>query len=99
MLLLLLLVVAAAVGLLFGSCSLFFRRCPCSLSSTHLEKYSVLRLEWCHAEPHAWKGAGLARTANGLTFLQVYDAGHMVPADQPEIALDMLHDFVTGSKF
>ena len=38
-------------------------------------------LDWKHkddfnaAEEHDWKGAGLARTSNGLTFLQVYDAG------------------------
>ena len=30
------------------------------------------------ADEHEWEGIGLARTANGLTFLQVYDAGHMV---------------------
>jgi cathepsin A (carboxypeptidase C) len=30
------------------------------------------------AEEHEWQGSGLARTSSGLTFLQVYDAGHMV---------------------
>ena len=45
----------------------------------------TLKLDWKHkdefnaAEEHDWNdGAGLARTAGGLTFLQVYDAGHMV---------------------
>ena len=44
----------------------------------------TLKLDWKGkdefnaAEEHEWQGAGLARTAEGLTFLQVYDAGHMV---------------------
>jgi len=65
----------------------------------------TLGLDWAHkddfnaAEPHDWKGAGLARTSNGLTFLQVFDAGHMVPSDQPENALDMLKNFLSGGAF
>lgn len=50
-------------------------------------------------EEHSWKDSGLARTAEGLTFLQVFDAGHMVPADQPAVALDMIANFVTGGVF
>jgi cathepsin A (carboxypeptidase C) len=34
------------------------------------------------AEEHEWQGSGLARTSSGLTFLQVYDAGHMVSLAQ-----------------
>merc|ERR1712182_60717 len=30
---------------------------------------------------------GRVRTSSGLTFMQVYRAGHMVPKDQPEVAL------------
>jgi cathepsin A (carboxypeptidase C) len=63
-------------------------------------------LEWNHgaefqaAEDHDWNnGAGLARTAGGLTFLQVYDAGHMVPSDQPEHALTMITQFMNGEAF
>jgi cathepsin A (carboxypeptidase C) len=43
----------------------------------------------------------LARTTpDGLfTFLQVYDAGHMVPSDQPQVALEMIRNFVTRGKF
>ena len=52
------------------------------------------------ATPHDWNnGKGLARTAKGLTFLQVYDAGHMVPSDQPEVSLDMLKLFLSGGEF
>lgn len=65
----------------------------------------TLALEWdgssefIAAEEHEWKGQGLARSANGLTFLQVYDAGHMVPSDKPEVALDMVTNFLNGGKF
>ena len=51
------------------------------------------------ASEHDWKGAGLARTAQGLTYLQVYDAGHMVPTDQPEVSLDMIANFLQGGAF
>ena len=51
------------------------------------------------AQEHDWKGQGLARSAKGLTFLQVFDAGHMVPTDQPKVALDMLKVFLTEGAF
>jgi cathepsin A (carboxypeptidase C) len=51
------------------------------------------------AGEHEWKGAGLARSADGLTFMQVYDAGHMVPTDQPVVALDMISVFLIGADF
>lgn len=63
-------------------------------------------LEWKHkaefqaAEEKDWNNkAGLSRTANGLTFLQVYDAGHMVPSDQPAHALEMITQFIQGKPF
>ncbi|KAL7541563.1 hypothetical protein ACHAXR_012801 [Thalassiosira sp. AJA248-18] len=66
----------------------------------------TLNLDWTHksefqaAAEHDWNnGGGLARTANGLTFLQVYDAGHMVPSDQPEHALQMITQFLNGEAF
>ncbi|KAL0092456.1 Alpha/Beta hydrolase protein [Phycomyces blakesleeanus] len=40
---------------------------------------------------HSWltgEKAGEVRSANNLTFLRIYDAGHMVPYDQPANALD-----------
>lgn len=66
----------------------------------------TLKLDWDHkdefqkAPEKDWnKGGGLARTSNGLTFLQVYDAGHMVPSDQPEQALTMITNFLNGEAF
>jgi len=66
----------------------------------------TLGLDWSGAKDfvaapeHDWKnGKGSARSAKGLTFLQVYDAGHMVPSDQPEAALEMITDFINGASF
>lgn len=41
--------------------------------------------------------AGRMRSAQGLHFMQVYDAGHLVPMDKPEVALDMLNKFIHGA--
>lgn len=51
------------------------------------------------------KVGGLARTAKAaagegsLTFLQVYEAGHMVPMDQPAAALALLNGFLNNKPF
>lgn len=37
---------------------------------------------------------GQYKTLNGFTFYRVYQAGHMVPMDQPAAALDMLNRFI-----
>lgn len=42
------------------------------------------------------KVAGKVRAASNFHFMQVYQAGHMVPRDQPEAALQMLNDFLDG---
>ena len=39
-------------------------------------------------------GKGTIRTSGGLTFLEVKEAGHMVPLDQPQAALDLLDQFL-----
>merc|ERR1712211_46983 len=41
--------------------------------------------------------AGRMRSAEGFHFMQVYDAGHLMPMDQPEVALDMVNKFITGA--
>jgi cathepsin A (carboxypeptidase C) len=68
-------------------------------------KHWTLKLDWPHSaefnaaadEPFNVNGkeAGRLRTANGFSFLQVYQAGHMVPMDQPELAVQMLNQFIT----
>mmetsp|Transcript_29507 Transcript_29507/g.68033 ORF Transcript_29507/g.68033 Transcript_29507/m.68033 type:complete len:491 (-) Transcript_29507:49-1521(-) len=65
------------------------------------------KLEWAHAadfraaEDKEWKQSGKTvaklRTASGFHFMQVYNAGHMVPMDQPSVALDMVNDFLAGN--
>lgn len=72
----------------------------------------TLRLDWpgmkaFNAAPDKpWKMAktkggkaevvGRERTFGGFTFLQIHKAGHMVPMDQPQVALHMLNSFVQG---
>jgi cathepsin A (carboxypeptidase C) len=48
---------------------------------------------------YANEEAGSSRTAGGFTFVRVKDAGHMVPLNQPERALDMLARVISGQPF
>jgi cathepsin A (carboxypeptidase C) len=78
--------------------------CLYSLRSKFSEKWTY-ELEWIGkkgfqgADVHEYLDVGKARTSDGFTFLQVYDAGHMVPTDQPKRSLQMIQNFVTGGKF
>jgi len=64
-------------------------------------------LSWPHqaawaAEPDedfhvAGARAGRVRSLGGFTFLQIFDSGHMVPMDQPVVALEMVRNFVAHS--
>lgn len=40
------------------------------------------------------KSGGQVRGYKNFQFLRVYDAGHMVPMDQPENALEMLRQLI-----
>lgn len=42
------------------------------------------------------ENAGQYKRVDKLTFLRVYDAGHMVPMDQPARSLEMLRQFMMG---
>eukprot|EP00123_Amoebidium_parasiticum_P013289 comp21878_c1_seq1/m.31307 comp21878_c1_seq1/g.31307 ORF comp21878_c1_seq1/g.31307 comp21878_c1_seq1/m.31307 type:complete len:371 (-) comp21878_c1_seq1:413-1525(-) len=59
--------------------------------------------EWNKAPDTPWiykgKQAGIVKTHANFTFLQVHEAGHMVPMDQPEVSLAMLDIFLYGDKF
>lgn len=39
---------------------------------------------------------GKIRSSNGFSFMQVFNAGHMVPMDQPAVALQMVNDHLSG---
>mmetsp|Transcript_4119 Transcript_4119/g.6104 ORF Transcript_4119/g.6104 Transcript_4119/m.6104 type:complete len:725 (+) Transcript_4119:208-2382(+) len=63
-------------------------------------------LDWDHktefnaAPDKDWNNrSGLSKTSNGFTFLQVYDAGHMVPMNKPLVALKMINQFFAGEDF
>jgi len=55
------------------------------------------------AEEKLWmvgnSAAGKYRHYSSFSFLQVYQAGHMVPMDQPENALEMFNSFTSGKQF
>eukprot|EP00746_Dinoflagellata_sp_MGD_P132289 gnl/MRDRNA2_/MRDRNA2_66023_c0_seq3.p1 gnl/MRDRNA2_/MRDRNA2_66023_c0~~gnl/MRDRNA2_/MRDRNA2_66023_c0_seq3.p1 ORF type:complete len:519 (+),score=113.29 gnl/MRDRNA2_/MRDRNA2_66023_c0_seq3:108-1559(+) len=67
----------------------------------------ALKLDWPHKqdftaaadEPVQLQGKEVARirSSNGFHFYQVYEAGHMVPRDQPAVALAMVNQFITGT--
>merc|ERR1711915_32400 len=71
----------------------------------------ALALDWDHkadfnsAEDKAYMLAdgktqlGRVRQVAGFNFVQVYQAGHMVPMDQPEASLLVLNDFLAGKSF
>ena len=40
---------------------------------------------------------GRLRSAKGLHFMQAYDAGHLMPMDKPDVALDMVNKFISGT--
>eukprot|EP01122_Echinamoeba_exundans_P003223 TRINITY_DN13351_c0_g1_i1.p1 TRINITY_DN13351_c0_g1~~TRINITY_DN13351_c0_g1_i1.p1 ORF type:complete len:424 (+),score=116.62 TRINITY_DN13351_c0_g1_i1:59-1330(+) len=44
----------------------------------------------------AW---GTVRNSGNLTYIRVFNAGHMVPHDQPAAALDLLRRLVTGTPY
>ncbi|KMS93504.1 hypothetical protein BVRB_030810, partial [Beta vulgaris subsp. vulgaris] len=52
------------------------------------------RKAWRHRE----NLGGYMRTGGNLTHLVVYDAGHMVPLDQPEISFDVMMKFTQSRK-
>jgi len=43
------------------------------------------------------KVVGRLRSAQGFHFMQAYDAGHLMPMDKPDVALDMLNKFLSGT--
>ncbi|KAL7701174.1 serine carboxypeptidase (CBP1) [Lotmaria passim] len=44
------------------------------------------------------RAAGQERTYGNFSFVRIYDAGHMVPMDQPEVSLYMMRRFLYNQK-
>ncbi|XP_022166518.1 venom serine carboxypeptidase-like [Myzus persicae] len=63
---------------------------------------AALRTIWCvrkQKNGNETTLAGYATASGPLTVLLVRDSGHMVPADQPVNALDLINRFTTGKTF
>mmetsp|Transcript_154414 Transcript_154414/g.273889 ORF Transcript_154414/g.273889 Transcript_154414/m.273889 type:complete len:221 (+) Transcript_154414:2-664(+) len=66
----------------------------------------ALAMDWPHQSefnasedlPYNVSGAvaGRLRSFQNFHFMQVFQAGHMMPTDQPKASLQMLEDFITG---
>lgn len=62
------------------------------------------RTDYIQAMRYGWKApstgklGGYAKEYQNLIFLKVLDAGHMVPMDVPEVALDMMVTFLYSTK-
>ncbi|CDW77106.1 serine carboxypeptidase family protein [Stylonychia lemnae] len=41
---------------------------------------------------------GQVKSYENFTFFRIYDAGHMVPTDQPEVAFNMMKEFIAKGK-
>jgi cathepsin A (carboxypeptidase C) len=64
----------------------------------------ALKMDWAHHDEFNAAAdmdflvdgvpAGRSRSVAGFTFTQIYNAGHMVPMDQPAAALAMLNRFI-----
>ncbi|CCH42744.1 putative secreted protein [Wickerhamomyces ciferrii] len=63
-------------------------------------------LDWKHGEKFAEKTlkpwivngteSGQVKSYGNFTFLRIYDAGHMVPYNQPEVSLDFVNNWLKG---
>ncbi|KAJ7909462.1 Alpha/Beta hydrolase protein [Mycena leptocephala] len=54
---------------------------------------------WAVGDNFSKGRAGLARSAKGLTFVTIDEAGHMVPYDKPKEALDLVQRWLSGEGF
>lgn len=45
------------------------------------------------------KKAGIVKSSGNFTFMTIFDAGHMVPMNQPEASLDFLNRWIGGEWF
>lgn len=65
-----------------------------ALEWKHRDKFNQLQdVDW--TPTGMTKAAGKIRSTDGFTFLQVFEAGHMVPMNQPEVSLKMLEEFIS----
>jgi len=62
--------------------------------SNHLDWRGNCKFKYSKYVP--WKDYGEYRQLDNFVFLKVFNAGHMVPHDQPKVALEMLQKWIGG---
>lgn len=66
----------------------------------HHEAYAEANLKpWIVEGQDETYQAGEIKSVEELTFLRLFDGGHMVPYDQPEASLTMLNEWIHGKQF
>ncbi|EPX73812.1 vacuolar carboxypeptidase Y [Schizosaccharomyces octosporus yFS286] len=60
--------------------------------SGHREFYESNLVPWSPAGSEAGRG----KTYKNFSYLRIYEAGHMVPFNQPEVSLEMLNQWLDG---
>ena len=72
------------------------------------ERIMANRIRWKHqssfqvTQEKAWsveggQDAGRFKSFDKLAFVEVYDAGHMVPSDKPQEALFLINSWLAGT--
>jgi cathepsin A (carboxypeptidase C) len=66
-----------------------------NLDWPHREDFQAAEFKELHL-PDEEKAYGRFKTSHNLTFLQLFEAGHLVPHDTPEAASDMINRWLQG---
>ncbi|KAJ2628358.1 hypothetical protein GGF44_004502, partial [Coemansia sp. RSA 1694] len=92
-----------------GVRALFYNGDADSVCSWYGTKAMLSAMEWrgkrgfVHARDHTWTVAGSAagevRSHGNLSFIRVFNSGHLVPRDQPANALAMINRWLSKRPF
>ncbi|KAJ2746891.1 hypothetical protein GGI20_000970 [Coemansia sp. BCRC 34301] len=92
-----------------GVRALFYNGDADSVCSWYGTKAMLTAMQWhgrrgfVRARDHIWtvasKAAGEVREHDGLSFIRVFDSGHLVPRDQPANALAMINRWLSKRPF
>lgn len=77
--------------------SCFYQDWIDSLDWNKADEWTGVLTQWkIETKSGGLKGAGDCETVVPLTLCTVYNSGHMVPTDQPEVAYNLMKTFIAG---